>query len=45
MTDFLVEHSIYVVLVVALIVLGGALLYLVGIDRRLTRLEKSEDQQ
>lgn len=44
MIDFLVDNSIYVVLVVALVVLGGALLYLVGLDRRLTKLERSENQ-
>ncbi len=43
MVDFLVDNSIYVVLVVALVVLGGALLYLVGLDRRLTKLERSEN--
>jgi len=42
MTDFLVNNSIYVVLIVALVVLAGPIFYLFGIDMRLRRLEKQE---
>ncbi len=44
MTEFLINNSIYVVLIVALVVLGGPIVYLFGIDRRLRRLEEKEAQ-
>lgn len=43
MIEFLVNNSIYVVLIVATIVLAGPLVYLAGLDRRVRRLEEAEN--
>lgn len=42
--QFLSEHSIYVVLVIALLILSGLLIYLNRIDARLRKLEQEEPQ-
>ncbi|KXK55650.1 MAG: hypothetical protein K1X90_11660 [Candidatus Kapabacteria bacterium] len=42
--QFLSEHSIYVVLVIALLILSGLLIYLNRIDSRLRKLEQEEPQ-
>ncbi len=40
--QFLVENSIYVTLIIALMVLVGVLFYLVKLDSRLRKLEQKE---
>ncbi len=40
--QFLVDNSIYVVLIVAIVILVGLLLYLARIDARVRRLEQEE---
>jgi CcmD family protein len=41
MYEFLTEHSIYVVLIIVLLIWSGLFYYLVRLDQKLTRLEKS----
>ncbi len=40
MLDFLVQNSIYVVLIIVLIIWSGVFLYLFRLDKKLTELEK-----
>ncbi|MFN3344706.1 MAG: CcmD family protein [Chloroherpetonaceae bacterium] len=40
MLDFLVQNSIYVVLIIVLIIWSGIFLYLFRLDKKLTELEK-----
>ncbi len=41
MLDFLVQNSIYVVLVIVLIIWSGVFIYLLRLDKKLTDLEKA----
>jgi CcmD family protein len=40
MLDFLVQNSIYVVLIIVLIIWSGVFLYLFRLDKKLTEIEK-----
>ncbi|MCS6988028.1 MAG: CcmD family protein [Chloroherpetonaceae bacterium] len=40
MIEFLVQHSIYVVLVIALVIWTGVFFYLFRLDRKLAELER-----
>jgi len=40
--SFLEEHSIYVILIIAVVIMVGLLLYLTRIDGRIRRLERDK---
>lgn len=44
MYNFLVEHSLYVVLITTLMVFGGFILFLFRLDKKITLLEKNVQQ-
>lgn len=41
MLDFLIQNSIYVVLIIVLIIWSGIFLYLFRLDKKITDLEKA----
>ena len=41
MVDFLIKHSIYIVLVIVLIIWAGISLYLLSIDKKVNKLERN----
>ncbi|TAL70935.1 MAG: CcmD family protein [Bacteroidetes bacterium] len=41
MVDFLIKHSIYIVLVIVLIIWTGISLYLLSLDKKINKLEKN----